>query len=437
MPIAPGTWGSVPPVVIFMAVAYLLPGWVNIPVMALVAAAGCWWCIRYSPQMIEETGRKDPSQVVIDEVAGQAVTLLMVAFLAPGNICMNAGLAFVLFRLFDIVKCWPMSRLEKLPAGWGILADDLAAGVLAGAVFYIAYFTGLVDWAADIWACQGSPLNGTSAAVLGLVQGLTEFLPVSSSGHLVLFEDLLPDIDPDSPHMLMFDLAIHVGTVGAIAVVYYKSFGAMLGNLFKSIPDIGSPVKLYKKSPSVHILVAALVTTAVTFVLYKLFEEPLESARKLPLVAGMWAVTGTLLLVTDMRTRARMSLREFGFVAAIVVGVAQAAAILPGISRSGATICTAILLGLHRRWAIEYSFLIGIPAILGGAVITFAQEFGGIDPASLPIPALIIGMLTAFVSGVGALKILIKSSRKRKLKYFAFYCWILSASTGGYLLIAG
>ncbi len=434
IPIASGTWGSLPPVVLFMVIASLLPVWTAGVVMAVVAVLSSWACVAYSPAVIHQTGRKDPSQVVIDEVAGQALALAMISFVTPPNLGIAASGTFLLFRFFDILKCWPMSRLEKLPMGWGILADDLAAGVLAGAVYLGAYSFGWLDQIAQMMHCAG-PLNENSSLLLGVVQGLTEFLPVSSSGHLVLFEDLLPDIDPDSPQMLLFDLAIHVGTVGAIAVIYYKSLIELIRNLFKAPSQSLNPVVLYRKNPAVHILFLAFVTTVVTFVLYKFLKTPLESARKLPLVAGMWIVTGTLLLVTDMKVKTRVSLRRFGIFAAVVVGVAQTAAILPGISRSGATICTAILLGLHRRWAIEYSFLIGIPAILGGAVIKFFEEYQNLTAESLPVPALVIGMAAAFFSGIIALKILINTSRNKKLKYFAFYCYFLSLSVAGYLLI--
>lgn len=432
--IAPGTWGSLPPVVLFMAIATLLPVAAAGAVMAVLAVLSSWACVAWSPAVIHQTGRKDPRQVVSDEVAGQALALAIISIVHPPNLCIAASGTFLLFRFFDILKCWPMSRLEKLPMGWGILADDLAAGVLAGAVYLAAYYTGLLDKMAGVMHCAG-PLNENSAILLGVVQGLTEFLPVSSSGHLVLFEDLLPDIDPDSPQMLLFDLAIHVGTVGAIAVIYFKSLIELVRNLIKAPGQSLNPVVLYRKNPAVHILFLAFVTTVVTFVLYKFLKTPLESARKLPLVAGMWLITGTLLLVTDLRVKTRVSLRRFGILAAVIVGIAQTAAILPGISRSGATICTAILLGLHRRWAIEYSFLIGIPAILGGAVIKFFEEYQNLTADTLPVQALVIGMAAAFFSGIIALKILINTSRNKKLKYFAFYCYFLSLAVAGYLLI--
>lgn len=132
LPIAPGTWGSLPPVVLYQVLGYLYPA-ANPLVQGLLFFAGVWVCIQYSPRMIELTGRKDPSQVVADEVAGQAIVMFVLSLAAPANICMAAVVGFLLFRVFDIVKPWPCNRLERLPAGWGILADDLMAGVYAAA----------------------------------------------------------------------------------------------------------------------------------------------------------------------------------------------------------------------------------------------------------------------------------------------------------------
>ncbi|RKY05861.1 MAG: phosphatidylglycerophosphatase A, partial [Planctomycetota bacterium] len=116
LPIAPGTWGSLPPVAIYAALGCLHPA-VNAVVMAALAIVASWVCIRYAPAVIAATGKKDPGLIVADEVAGQAITMLIIAFLAPNNICHTAALGFVLFRLFDILKPRPCKRLEKLPAG--------------------------------------------------------------------------------------------------------------------------------------------------------------------------------------------------------------------------------------------------------------------------------------------------------------------------------
>ncbi len=435
MPFAPGTWGSLFTVVIFMSLGYFVPEWANIAVMSGLVILFSWACVKYGSAVINDAGKSDPGWVVADETAGQAVTFLIMLLIGFENVCIASAVGFALFRLFDIVKPWPVSRLEKLPEGKGILADDIGAGLLAGIAWAVLYYSGAAGWLDGCATDAGKGLTMQWAALLGAVQGLTEFLPVSSSGHLVMMEDFLPDIEPDSSEMLLFDLSIHIGTVFAIFAVYFCDIVNFGKNLLRA-PQYGKgPVEIYKKCPSVHVAVVAFVVTVVTFVLYKLFEDPLESARKLPVVAVMWFVTGTLLLITDLRVRARKGLRDFGIFSAVILGAAQSAAILPGISRSGATICVAILLGLHRKWAVELSFFIGIPAILGGAAIKFMQEFDKISSQSLPVGVILTGMAVSFVFGAVSLKLLIAGSRKRKLKYFAFYLYILAGIVAVYLLL--
>ena len=382
------------------------------------------------------TGRKDPQEVVADEVAGQAVTFLfIVPFLSAfttGQICTTTALGFLLFRLFDISKPWPIRKLEKYRQGWGILADDLLAGIYGGIALIICYKTGLIDFIGRSCACyDGSSIDMLHAVILGVVQGLTEFLPVSSSGHLVLFENIFK-FDPETPAMLLFDLCVHVGTVAAIFIVFRKSISDFVKNLLTSGKYGKSPIEIYRRSPSVHILALAMLVTALTGVVGLKLEKYFSAARgSLTVVAFMWFITGTLLLITDRRKKTRLGLRQFGVLAAIIVALAQSAAIMPGISRSGATICAAILVGLHRRWAVEFSFFIAIPAILGAALIQTIKDFAEISSGGLPIVPVLAGSVAAAVTGILALKLLIKTSRSANLKYFAFYCYLL----GGFVLI--
>ncbi len=139
IPVAPGTFGSLGPVVMFQVLAYLWPA-ANAWVMVFFLLAGSWVCLQYSSAVIAATGNKDPQQVVADEVAGQALVMLFIALLRPEHICNTVALGFLLFRLFDIVKPWPCRRLEELPGGVGILADDLMAGIYACIGFAIAYY---------------------------------------------------------------------------------------------------------------------------------------------------------------------------------------------------------------------------------------------------------------------------------------------------------
>ena len=146
LPIAPGTWGSLPPVIIFaiMCRFHLSTPPITIVMLALILA-GSIVCVVFAPAAITATGKSDPREVVADELAGQAVTFSAVPFFipvipTPGQICIITFAGFLLFRLFDIVKPWPIRKLEKLPKGWGILADDLLAGVFAAIVLIIIIF---------------------------------------------------------------------------------------------------------------------------------------------------------------------------------------------------------------------------------------------------------------------------------------------------------
>ncbi|MHC4551466.1 MAG: phosphatidylglycerophosphatase A [Planctomycetota bacterium] len=436
LPVAPGTWGSLPPVAVFLLTGLLCPyPYSNTILMALLAIVASWACVQYAPAVVASTGKKDPGMIVADEVAGQAVTMLAIALMDFDNVYLAAGLGFVLFRLFDIFKPWPCKRLEKLPNGVGILADDLMAGLYGGllAGVFMLLKVRFADFSTS--AETEMQTSGFFAAFLGAAQGLTEFLPVSSSGHLVLIEHFIPSLDPNSESMLLFDLSLHVATVGSIIIVFHSQIVAFGRSLF----GIGqyntlNPKDLYKKSAAIRFCTLAIISTITTVICYKLFKDPLESARKLEVLAATWLVTAAVLLITDSRKQSRRGLRQIGIMFAIIVGIAQSVAILPGISRSGATICTAILLGLHRRWAIEYSFLISIPAILGGALLQILEQPDLLTSGALPMGFLAVGMVTALAAGVVSLKWLVRASRKRKLKPFALYCLLLSVFVLFYLL---
>jgi phosphatidylglycerophosphatase A len=143
LPLAPGTWGSLPPAIIFALMCHFgAPSIIISIVMAALILGGCVICIKYAPAVIAATGNADPREVVADEFAGQAVTFLAIPFLTAGavstrQIWVITALGFILFRLFDIVKPWPIRMLEKLPKGWGVLADDLMAGAYAAIALHI------------------------------------------------------------------------------------------------------------------------------------------------------------------------------------------------------------------------------------------------------------------------------------------------------------
>ena len=439
LPIAPGSWGSLPPVFVFALMCYFnMSSTTTAIVMAAIVLVCSAVCVKFAPVSIATTGKTDPGEVVADETAGQAITFLIAGAVSKEMVLAAAVSGFLIFRFFDIVKPWPIRRLEKLPQGWGILADDLLGGVYAGIVLLLCYKTGVINYLSSLLPSgSSSTLNIFTAAVLGAVQGLTEFLPVSSSGHLVLFENVF-HLNSEKPEMLLFDLAVHVGTVIAIFVVFYKPIIAFIKNLLDYKKYGSSPAEIYSRSPSVHVLILAVIATFVTGVLGMTFKDYLAASfGSLKMLAVLWVVNGIILQITDFRKKTKLGLRQFGIVAAIVVGVAQAFAILPSISRSGATICAAILLGLRRRWAVEFCFLLAIPAILGATAVELLGEFHKIGTADLPLDSVLTGLLMAAIVGVPALKLLIKITRTARLKFFAFYCYAIAIFTMLYILRQG
>lgn len=258
------------------------------------------------------------------------------------------------------------------------------------------------------------------SVVLGVIQGVTEFLPISSSGHLALVQRWLA-LDPDSPALLLFDVMTHVGTLAAVIVVFRESLVRFLSSLWN---------RGRGRSSAARVLVLVVLALVPTAVIGLAFQDTLEAAFGKPKWIGTCLiVTGLLLAVLSQVPRGRRGWRRFSWWRAVLVGVAQAVAILPGISRSGATICVASYCGMRRRWAVEFSFLIAAPAILGGMFLKLrdtwslpADQLSGIAKGPL-----LLGTLVSFLVGIAALRLLVAAVRRAKLHYFAFYCWLLGA----------
>ncbi len=249
------------------------------------------------------------------------------------------------------------------------------------------------------------------AAALGVVQGLTEFLPVSSSGHLVLGQRLLGFQEP----ALMFDIAVHVGTLVAVFFVFWRDLWGILRGLFVWSDDPGRQGRLL-----LWLVVAGSVPTAVIGLLFKDFFESMFSS--LFTVGIALLITGWLLLATALVRRPGRPLERMGTPRALVVGLVQGLAITPGISRSGSTIATALLLGVERKVAAHYSFVLSIPAILGALVL---QVHDAGAPSAAQVAPMIMGFITAAVSGYLALRTLLKIVQAGAFHWFAPYCFVV------------
>jgi undecaprenyl-diphosphatase len=249
------------------------------------------------------------------------------------------------------------------------------------------------------------------AAFLGIVQGLTEFLPVSSSGHLELAKYFLGDTSAAEESLLM-TIVLHAATAISTIVVFRKDIAEIVGGLFAFTDNEATRF-------SFKIILSMIPAAAVGL----FFEDAIEQLfnQQIPLVAAMLVITGLLLFLAD---RAKTTDKTVGWLDALIVGVAQAIAILPGISRSGATISTSVLLGIDREKAARFSFLMVVPLILG----KIAKDLLDGDFAESPnVIPLLVGFTAAFITGLIACTWMIKLVKNSQLSYFAVYCFIVAA----------
>jgi len=269
-----------------------------------------------------------------------------------------------------------------------------------------------------------SELDYLQAVVLGIVQGLTEFLPVSSSGHLAITQKYFT-LAPEGATMLLFDVLAHLATLIAVAIVFASPIGRFVRRL--SVETSGS---WHRPRYAWRIVMLAVAASVPTAVIGLTLQETFEAAFGKPRWIGVCLiVTGIMLAALAVVARGRRSWKRFWWWQAVLVGLAQSAAILPGLSRSGTTICMASYLGLRRRWAAEFSFLIAAPAILGGTLLKVRDTLS--LPANvlsaIPLGPVIVGSLVSLVVGVFALILLLGAVRRAKLHYFSVYCLILGA----------
>jgi undecaprenyl-diphosphatase len=263
-------------------------------------------------------------------------------------------------------------------------------------------------------------LSVIEAIILGIVQGLTEFLPVSSSGHLELGKALLGDTSIPQESML-FTVVLHAATALATLVIYRQQVAEILLGLcqFNNNQQFQFSLKI----------ILSMIPAAAIGVL---FADQLEALfdRQILLVGLMLWLTGLLLMIAD---KAKPSANGVSYKHAIIVGLAQAIAILPGISRSGATISTSVLLGIDRTQAASFSFLMVVPLILGKIAKDLMD--GALTINDSQISVLAAGFIAAFVTGLFACQWMIKLVRNAQLKYFSYYCFVVGTVAIAYQLL--
>lgn len=257
-------------------------------------------------------------------------------------------------------------------------------------------------------------MNNIETIFLGIVQGLTEFLPVSSSGHLVIFENLLGMKEPE----ILLDASLHLGTLIAVCIYFRNDLVNMVTELWSFVSPASKKQEVAR--PNANLAMMVVLGSVPTAIIGLAFKDSIEKAFGSLFVVGiMLLVTGMIVGITRFIPKAHCTAIRVGPLIALTVGVAQGLAIMPGISRSGSTIVCALLLGLDRELAGRFSFLLAIPAILGAVALQLdadAIQRVGVAP-------LILGLISSGVIGFLALKLLMGIVKRGHFYYFAPYCW--------------
>ncbi|TSA25065.1 undecaprenyl-diphosphatase UppP [bacterium] len=261
-------------------------------------------------------------------------------------------------------------------------------------------------------------MTALKSIILGIVQGLTEFLPVSSSGHLVIFQKLLKFNDPS----VLFEIAVHLGTLVAVIIYFRKDIWEIIQSIFNWRKDAPKNIK-YAHHLLFHLIIASVITAIIGFAFKDIFESLFENTV---LVGFMLIITGGILFASDKirnTTKKKMSVPS-----SLLVGFAQSIAIIPGISRSGATITTGIFTGRTRDLATRFSFLLSIPAILGATILKIKNMQSAMSSSEVVLNFILGGIVAAIV-GYFAISFLIKMIKQAELFYFSIYCWIIGIIT--------
>ena len=259
-------------------------------------------------------------------------------------------------------------------------------------------------------------MNLLDSIILGFIQGLTEFLPISSSGHLVIFQNLLGFSEPQ----LLLDVTLHLGTLLAVVVYFRNELWEILVDLIGLLVQGPKLQALRNESSGVRLMLWIIIACIPTALVGVFFKDPLESMfGSVSTVGIMLLITGAIIGSTYFIPAFYTSRRDVGLITALLIGTAQGLAIIPGISRSGATIACGLFCGLDRELAGRFSFLISIPAIVGALLLQLHDQ----SITSVPFVILIAGFITSSIIGFLCLKILMAVVKRGRLAYFAPYCF--------------
>ena len=266
-----------------------------------------------------------------------------------------------------------------------------------------------------------------SSLLLGLIQGISEFLPISSSGHLSIAQNLL-NLQAVGKEHLFFDVLLHLGTLAAVFVAYWQDVVDMVREFFSAIGDLIHHRTSPHTPPARRLLLMVIVATLPLFIILPI-KDAIESLYyNTAFIGAALLVTGFLLFFSDRVKKGRKTEKTATVLDALIVGLAQVVATCPGISRSGTTICTGLFLGFDRKYAVRFSFLMSIPAVLGANLLDLADAVHkGVDMTQLPVYQ--VGILAAAISGYLCIRLIREIADRGKFGWFAYYCWAVGGLT--------
>jgi undecaprenyl-diphosphatase len=262
-----------------------------------------------------------------------------------------------------------------------------------------------------------------TAVILGFVQGVAEFLPISSSGHLTLFQHFLGMAEPDG----LFNILLHFATLLAVCLYYFHDVAEMVVEFFRGIAAMFSRQPSYGNPPEARRLVLLVIVGTLPLLLVLPIEDKIEALGNSPIfVSCALLVTGCILFLSDRMGGGRKTAKNATLKDVLLVGVAQGVATIPGLSRSGCTISAGMAVGFDRRFAVRYSFLMSLPAVLGATLLKVIKAAKAAEPlAEGLLPKYLLGMAVAAVVGYLSIRLVDLLASKGKFGAFAYYCWIV------------
>ena len=264
-----------------------------------------------------------------------------------------------------------------------------------------------------------------NAIALGLVQGIAEFLPISSSGHLSIAQNLL-GLQTEVP--AFYDVLLHLGTLLAVFVAYWRDIVDMVGEFFRGIGDLARRSTPLPVPPARRLVMLIIVATLPLFAVLPIRGAVQGLSGNMVFIGAALIVTGFLLFASDLMRKGKKTERHATWVDALTVGVGQAIATMPGISRSGMTITAGCFCGFERKFAVRFAFLMSIPAVLGANILSIVDALdAGVNWEELPV--YLTGVVVSAVTGYLCIRLLKMIADKGKFGFFAYYCWAVGVLT--------